>query len=102
MTQLIVNSPSASHIRPLIQAALDHEISMLQMGIEKTKCRLCHFEELFKMETLRFYQAFQAGDMGDEMEYIKWAGEYETLLQLEEDFFEQVKQQFSKRRNCLS
>lgn len=86
MTRLIVNSPSASHVRPLIQAALDHEIRLLQMGIEKTKRRLRHFEELFKMETLRFYQAFQTGAMGDEMEYMKWAGEYETLLRLEEDY----------------
>jgi len=86
MTQLIVNSPHASHVRPLIQAALDHEIRLLQMGIEKTKRRLRHFEEVFTMETLRFYQAFQAGGMGDEMEYMKWAGEYETLLQLEKDY----------------
>lgn len=86
MTQLIVKSPSASHVRPLIQAALDHEIRLLQIGIEKTKRRLHHFEELFKMETLSFYQAFQIGDMGDEMENMKWAGEYETLLQLEEDY----------------
>ncbi|WP_420208736.1 hypothetical protein [Candidatus Electronema sp. JC] len=86
MTQLIVNSPSASHVKPLIQAALDHEIRLLQMGIEKTKRRLRHFEELFKIETLNFYQAFQAGDMGDEVECMKWAGEYETLLQFEEDF----------------
>jgi hypothetical protein len=86
MTQLIVNSPHAPHVRPLIQAALDHEIRLLQIGIEKTKSRLCHFEELFKMETLSFYQSFKTGDMGDEMEYMKWVGEYETLLRLEEDY----------------
>ena len=31
-----------------------------------------------------FYQDFQDGKMGDDMEYMKWAGEYETLLQLRE------------------
>jgi hypothetical protein len=86
MTQLIINSPHASNVKPLIQAALEHEIRLLQMGIEKTKRRLHNFEKLFKMETLHFYQAFQNGDMGDEMEYMKWAGEYETLLQLEDDY----------------
>ena len=86
MTQLIVNSPSASHVRPLIQAALDHEIHILQMGIEKTKRRLHNFDKLFKMKMLISYQAFQNWDMDDEMEYMKWAGEYETLLQLEEDY----------------
>ncbi len=72
MTQLIVNSPSASHVRPLIQAALDHEIRLLQMGIEKTKRRLCHFEELFQMETLSFYKAFQTGAVGHEIYEMGW------------------------------
>ena len=40
------------------------------------------------MESLKFYQDFQAGKMGDDMEYMKWAGEYETLLQLQEDYAE--------------
>ncbi len=85
MTQLIVKSSSASNVRPLIQAALDHEARILQIGIQKTTRRLQDFERRFEMESLKFYQDFQAGKMGDDMEYMKWAGEYETLLQLQED-----------------
>ncbi len=88
MTQLIVKSPSASQVRPLIQAALDHEIRLLKIGSEKTKRRLADFEKQFSMKSEQFYQEFQAGNMGDEMEQIKWAGEYETLLQLQSDYGE--------------
>lgn len=88
MTQLIVKSPSASQVRPLIQAALDHEIRLLKIGIEKTKRRLADFEKQFSMKSEQFYQEFQVGNMGDEMEQIKWAGEYETLLQLQSDYGE--------------
>jgi len=88
LTQLIVKSSSASNVRPLIQAALDHEARILQIGIQKTTRRLQDFERRFEMESLKFYQDFQAGKMGDDMEYMKWAGEYETLLQLQEDYAE--------------
>lgn len=88
MTQLIVKSPSASNVRPLIQAALDHEARILMIGMQKTERRLQDFERRFEMESLKFYQDFQAGNMGDDMEYMKWAGEYETLLQLQEDYAE--------------
>lgn len=88
MTQLIVKSSSASQVRPLIQAALDHEIRLLKIGIEKTKRRLADFEKQFSMESSRFYQDFQDGNMDDKMDYMKWAGEYETLLQLESDYDE--------------
>ena len=88
MTQVIVKSPSASHVKPLIQAALDHEIRVLKIGLQKTKRNLLHFEQRFGMNSQQFYQEFQAGTLGDEMDYMKWAGEYETLLQLQEDYAE--------------
>ena len=84
MTQLIVKSPSAANVRPLIQAALDHEARILKIGIRKTTRRLLEFEQRFGLESKMFYQDFQDGKMGDDMEYMKWAGEYETLLQLRE------------------
>ena len=40
------------------------------------------------MESRNFYQKYHTGEMGDDMEYMKWAGGYETLLQLQEDYAE--------------
>ena len=69
-------------------AALDHEVRILQIGLQKTTRKLHQFEQRFEMESQQFYQEFQAGNLGDEMEYMKWAGEYETLLQLQDDYTE--------------
>lgn len=80
ITQLIVNSPRASHVKPLIQAAIDHEMRILKIGLEKTTQQLRQFEKRFGKESHQFYQEFQDGILGDAMEYIKWAGEYETFL----------------------
>jgi len=86
MTQVIVKPETASNVRRLLQAAVMHELKVLEVGIEKTVRRLKRFEQQFNQETFTFYQQFQAGEMGDSIEYIKWAGEYETLLQLQQDF----------------
>ncbi len=86
MTQVIVKPVTASNVRRLLQAAVNHELRVLEIGIEKTTRRLKSFEQKFNQETLAFYQQFQTGKLGDSIEYIKWAGEYETLLQLQQDF----------------
>lgn len=88
MTQVIIKSTAASRARPLIQVALEHEQRCVQIGIQKTTRNLQRLEERFGMESHNFYQEFQAGKMGDDMEYIRWAGEYETLLQLQQDYAE--------------
>jgi hypothetical protein len=38
------------------------------------------------MNSKQFYDKFKKGEMGDDFEYIRWAGEYETLQQLERDY----------------
>ncbi|MBN1487259.1 MAG: hypothetical protein JW981_06415 [Anaerolineae bacterium] len=88
MTQVIIKPATAANVRRLLQAALNHELKVLQIGIEKTMRRLKDFEERFNQETATFYQQFQAGELGDSIDYIKWAGEHETLLQLQKDFQE--------------
>jgi len=86
MIQVIVQPVTASNVRRLLQAALTHELKVLEIGIEKTTRHLKHFEQQFNQGTLAFYQQFQTSALEDSMEYIKWAGEYETLLQLQQDF----------------
>lgn len=88
MTQVIIKSATAAQVKPLIQVALDYEIRFLKIGIQKTTRNLQRLEQRFGMESQQFYREFQAGNMGDEMEYMKWAGEYETLLQLQADYTE--------------
>ena len=38
------------------------------------------------MDSETFYKKYSFGEMGDNMEYIEWAGEIETLKKLERNF----------------
>lgn len=88
MTQVIVQPATAVNVKQLLQVAVAHELRLLQIGIERTWEQLRRFEHEFQKDTLAFYQAFECGEAGDNMEFIKWAGEYETLQQLQQDYHE--------------
>jgi len=94
MTQVIIKSNTAANVKRLLQAAIEQELRVLKIGIEKTNQNLKWLEKQFGMESPQFYEAFQAGKMGDQIDYIKWAGEYETLQQLEQDYAELSEIQF--------
>jgi hypothetical protein len=34
------------------------------------------------MNTKAFYKSYTEGNMGDDFEYIRWTGEYETLTEI--------------------
>ncbi|WP_291321287.1 hypothetical protein [Desulfonatronospira sp.] len=38
------------------------------------------------MSTNEFYDLHLSGKLGDDIKYIRWAGEYETLKKLEQDY----------------
>jgi hypothetical protein len=40
------------------------------------------------MDSKDFYEEFQKGKLGDDLKYIRWAGEYETLALLQKDYNE--------------
>lgn len=84
MTQLIIEPSTAENTRRLVLFALENGRRIIHFGIDKTMRQLRIFEDKFKMDSDVFYRKFNAGDMGDDFEYIKWAGEYETLERLQE------------------
>ena len=93
MTQVMIQPTTAVNVRRLLQSAVDHELRLLHIGITRTQQRLQYFEHAFQRTTPDFYQEFQTGRLGDDVEYLKWVGEYETLQQLQEDYRALVKTQ---------
>lgn len=71
MAQVIVQPATAVNLKQLLQIAVAHELRLLQIGIERTREQLRSFEHEFQRDTLSFYQAFERGEAGDNMEFIK-------------------------------
>lgn len=70
----------------LVKGALENEVKFITIGLKKTKKNLKSYEDTFEIDSETFYKKYSLGEMGDNMEYIEWAGEVETLKKLERNF----------------
>ena len=85
MARIIIEPQNANNVKSLIKSAVENELKIIGFGIDKTKKKLEELEKKFGMDSGNFYRKFNEGKMGDDLEYIRWAGEYETLQKLQRD-----------------
>ncbi|WP_421659422.1 hypothetical protein [Leptothermofonsia sp. ETS-13] len=60
---------------------LDREIQKASVSkqVEDLKSRLKQFEETYQMPSEHFHQRFQAGELGDDIDFFEWDAYYEML-----------------------
>lgn len=74
---------------PLIQLAIENEISRLQLAIKLADKRLMPFEQKYGLSSETFIIEMVAEDLeGGDEEYIDWAGEFK----LKERLYRKLKQ----------
>ncbi len=49
------------------------EVEQSQAEMQRLRERLSAYEEQYHLSSQEFYQRFQAGELGDEMEYVEWS-----------------------------
>jgi len=85
MARIIIEPQNANNVKSLVKSAVENELKIIGFGIAKTKKKLEELEKRFGMDTGDFYKKFNEGKLGDDLGYIRWAGEYETLQKLQRD-----------------
>ena len=86
MARVIIQPQTADNLRNLIRLALENQLRVINFGIAKTKKKLGELEKEIGMNSKDFYEEFQKGKLGDDFKFIRWAGEYETLERLQNDY----------------
>lgn len=86
MEQIVIQANTSGNLKNLIQSAVENQSRIIRFGIAKTKRKLHELEYENEMESRQFYEDFQNGKLGDDLKYIRWAGEYETLVLLQKEF----------------
>jgi len=56
---------------------LDTVLSQHRLRAKQYESDLREFENRYSLESATFYKRFEAGEMGDAMDYFEWAGLYE-------------------------
>ena len=65
---------------------LDATLSGYRLRLERYERDLRELEERYSMESATFYRRFEAGELGDAMDFFEWAGLYE----LRRDIIEKI------------
>jgi hypothetical protein len=66
---------------------LDVSLSQHRLRLERYERDLREFERRYGMESTTFYRRFEAGELGDAMDFFEWAGLYE----LRQDIMEKIR-----------
>ena len=61
---------------------LDVTLSQHHLRLERYERDLREFEKRYGMESGVFYRQFEAGELGDAMDFFEWAGLYELRQDL--------------------
>jgi hypothetical protein len=56
-----------------LQKLLSHEAETCQTQLSQLQADLTEFEQKYHRSSTDFYQQFQAGQIGDDMDYVEWA-----------------------------
>ena len=52
---------------------LHHEAEQSQAQLNQLEADLAEFEHQYNLSSPEFYRQYQAGQMGDDMDYVEWA-----------------------------
>ena len=81
--QITITSDASTPIKPLIESAVQAELRMLRLGLQRTSERLRGFEQQYGLSSEEFERRFQALELGEHLDFIEWAGEIKTYRLLE-------------------
>jgi hypothetical protein len=84
MEELTLISSYQRPLRPLIEAALQNELRLLNVNIKRTEQNLSKFEVQFGLSTSEFIKRFENDELPETLDYVEWVGEYRLLIRLHE------------------
>ena len=78
--------PSEAEFDRVLSKLLDNALGQYRLRLQRYEQDLHQFEHQYGMGSAIAYQRFEAGEMGDAMDFFEWAGMYE----LRQDLLEKI------------
>ena len=70
-----------------LEKLLRHEADACQAQLRQLQADLAEFEQKYQRSSTEFYEQFQAGHMGDAMDYVEWA----SLIQMADNLTKRLR-----------
>ncbi len=84
MAELVLISPRRRQLKPLVEAALQNELRLLEAGIHRTEQKLRDFESQYGLSSTEFIRRYEQDELEETLEFAEWLGEYRLLERLKE------------------
>ncbi|MFH0725150.1 MAG: hypothetical protein V2B19_02150 [Pseudomonadota bacterium] len=75
MNALTIVYDAQRQIKPLIEAAIENELRLLEAGLRKTKANLQDFESRYRLTTTEFLERFEKDELKESVDFEIWIGE---------------------------
>ena len=79
LQEITIRTENAEVLKPLVRAAMEREIKLLEYSVQRTRDALLVFEQRFNMDTEEFERKFRSGETEETLDYIDWWMETEAL-----------------------
>jgi len=66
----------------IVSAPDNKQLSIEKVGLEGLRQQLAEFEARYSLKTAEFYRRFLHGEMGDQRDFVVWAGLHELLQRM--------------------
>lgn len=73
LATLYEQGPVSDLMERTLAKLLRHEADACQAQLRQLRADLAAFEQKYQRSSTEFYQQFQAGQIGDAMDYVEWA-----------------------------
>ena len=84
MTALTLTSSGRHPLQPLVEAAIQNELRLLQAGIRRTEERLTAFETEYGFSPVEFLRRYENDELSETLDLAEWVGECRLLERLKE------------------
>ncbi len=82
MEQLTLVSNHTRSLKPLVEAALQNELRLLQAGIQRSEQKLRTWEARYGFPTSEFVHRYENDQFEETLEFAEWIGEHRLLARL--------------------
>jgi len=82
MHELKLVSKAEHVLKPIVEAALENELRLIEAGIRQTEQHLKKFEEKYQLNTRDFVTNYENDQFEESMDFIEWIGEFKLLKRL--------------------
>lgn len=73
LIRIYERGPVSERMEVTLDKLLSLEAAEARRDVEELSADLLKFEERFGMDSQTFYARFEAGELGDDMDFIEWA-----------------------------